>query len=362
MSVINSQKAYLVLADGTVFEGKAIGKIGTTSGEIAFNTGMTGYQEVFTDPSYFGQIVVMTMDHIGNYGAAEMDAESDSIKISGLVCKNYSPMHSRNMADSSLNDYFIEHGFSGISDVDTREIVKHIRDAGAMNAIISSEILDLDELKRMVKEVPSMEGLELSSKVWSKKEYEVNESGTKKVALLDLGSKNNIIDCLTERDCHVKVFPGDTSYAAMKAWSPNGFMISNGPGDPAAMPYAVKTVQDILDANDKLFGICLGSQILAQAVGMKTFKLKKGHRGQNHPVQNLLTGKSEMTSQNHGFAIDPESNTGNAEITHVNLNDDTVEGIRVKDKDAFAVQYHPEASPGPHDSRYLFDDFVEMIG
>ena len=362
MSVINSQKAYLVLADGTVFEGKAIGKIGTTSGEIAFNTGMTGYQEVFTDPSYFGQIVVMTMDHIGNYGAAEMDAESDSIKISGLVCKNYSPMHSRTMADSSLNDYFIEHGFSGISDVDTREIVKHIRDAGAMNAIISSEILDLDELKRMVKEVPSMEGLELSSKVWSKKEYEVNESGSKKVALLDLGSKNNIIDCLTKRDCHVKVFPGDTSYAEMKAWSPNGFMISNGPGDPAAMPYAVKTVQDILGANDKLFGICLGSQILAQAVGMKTFKLKKGHRGQNHPVQNLLTGKSEMTSQNHGFAIDPESNIGNAEVTHINLNDNTVEGIRVRDKNAFAVQYHPEASPGPHDSRYLFDDFVEMLG
>ncbi len=362
MSVINSQKAYLVLADGTVFEGKAIGKIGTTSGEIAFNTGMTGYQEVFTDPSYFGQIVVMTMDHIGNYGAAEMDAESGSIKISGLVCKNYSPMHSRTMADSSLNDYFIEHGFSGISDVDTREIVKHIRDAGAMNAVISSEILDLDELKRMVKEVPSMEGLELSSKVWSKKEYEVNESGTKKVALLDLGSKNNIIDCLTERGCHVKVFPGDTSYAEMKSWNPSGFMISNGPGDPAAMPLAVKTVQDILDANDKLFGICLGSQILAQAVGMKTFKLKKGHRGQNHPVQNLLTGKSEMTSQNHGFAIDPESNTGNAEVTHINLNDNTVEGIRVKDKNAFAVQYHPEASPGPHDSRYLFDDFVEMLG
>ena len=362
MSVINSQKAYLVLQDGTVFEGNAIGKIGTTTGEIAFNTGMTGYQEVFTDPSYFGQIVVMTMDHIGNYGAADKDAESDSIKISGLVCKNYSPMHSRTMADSSLNDYFIENGLTGISDVDTREIVKHIRVAGAMNAIISSEILDVEELKKRVKEVPSMEGLELSSKVWSKESYEVNEGGDKKVALLDLGSKKNIIDCLVERGCHVKVFPGDTSYADMKAWNPDGFMISNGPGDPAAMPYAVKTIQEILDANDKMFGICLGSQILAQAVGMKTFKLKKGHRGQNHPVQNLLTGKSEMTSQNHGFAIDPESNTGNAEITHINLNDNTVEGIRVTGKNAFAVQYHPEASPGPHDSRYLFDDFVAMMG
>ena len=185
--------------------------------------------------------------------------------------------------------------------------------------------------------------------------------GSKKVALLDLGSKKNIIECLTERGCHVKVFPGDTSYADMKAWNPDGFMISNGPGDPAAMPYAVKTLQEILEANDKIFGICLGSQILAQAVGMKTFKLQKGHRGQNHPVQNLLTGKSEMTSQNHGFAIDPESNNGNAEITHINLNDNTVEGIRVKGKPAFAVQYHPEASPGPHDSRYLFDDFVSMM-
>jgi carbamoyl-phosphate synthase small subunit len=362
VSVINTQKAYLVLQDGTVFEGNAIGKIGTTTGEIAFNTGMTGYQEVFTDPSYFGQIVVMTMDHIGNYGVADKDAESDSIKISGLVCKNYSPMHSRTMADTSLNDYFIEHEFTGICDVDTREIVKHIRDAGAMNAIISSEILDVEELKKRVKEVPSMEGLELSSKVWSKESYEVNEAGTKKVALLDLGSKKNIIDCLTERGCHVKVFPGDTSYADMKAWNPDGFMISNGPGDPAAMPYAVKTIKEILEANDTMFGICLGSQILAQAVGMKTFKLQKGHRGQNHPVQNLLTGKSEMTSQNHGFAIDPESNNSNAEVTHVNLNDNTVEGIRVKDKNAFAVQYHPEASPGPHDSRYLFDDFVAMMG
>lgn len=361
MSIIHSQTAFLVLADGSVFEGKAIGKIGTTSGEIAFNTGMTGYQEVFTDPSYYGQIVVMTMDHIGNYGAAAKDAESDSIKIAGLVCKNYSPMHSRNMADSSLNDYFIEHGFSGISDVDTRQIVKHIRDVGAMNAIISSEILDVEVLKKMVKEVPSMEGLELSSKVWCKESYEINAEGNKKVALLDLGSKNNIINCLAERGCRVKVFPGDTSYATMKAWNPDGYMISNGPGDPAAMPYAVKTLQDILHADEKLFGICLGSQLLAQAAGMKTFKLKKGHRGQNHPVQNLQTGKSEITSQNHGFAIDPDSNNGAVEITHINLNDHTVEGIRVKNKHAFAVQYHPEASPGPHDSRYLFDDFVAMM-
>lgn len=361
MSVIDKQKAYLVLQDGTYFEGNAIGKIGTTTGEIAFNTGMTGYQEVFTDPSYYGQIVIMTMDHIGNYGARDLDSESNSIKISGLVCKNYSPMHSRNMADSSLNDYFIENDFTGISDVDTREVVRHIRDAGAMNAIISSEILDVERLKSMVLDVPSMSGLELSSKVWIKDAYEVNEGGKHKVALLDLGSKENIIKCLTDRDCHVKVYPGDTTYNEMKDWDPDGFMISNGPGDPSAMPYAVKTIQEIVDAGEKMFGICLGSQILAQAQGMKTFKLHRGHRGQNHPVKNLITGKSEITSQNHGFAIDPDSNNGSVEITHINLNDNTVEGIRVKDKSAFAVQYHPEASPGPHDSRYLFDEFVALM-
>jgi carbamoyl-phosphate synthase small subunit len=362
VSIINTQKAFLVLQDGTVFQGNAIGKIGTTTGEIAFNTGMTGYQEVFTDPSYFGQILVMTVDHIGNYGAAHFDTESDDIKIAGLVCKKYSPMYSRTMADGSLNDYFIENGLTGISDVDTRQIVRHIRSKGAMNAIISSEILDVEELKKRVAEVPSMEGLELSSKVWHTESYEVNPEGKHKVALLDLGSKNNIVECLVERGCHVKVFPGDTAYSDMKKWNPSGFMISNGPGDPSAMPYAVKTVQEIIDNDDKMFGICLGSQILAQAVGMKTFKMHHGHRGQNHPVQNLQTGRSEITSQNHGFAIDPESNNGNAEITHVNLNDNTVEGIRVKGKSAFAVQYHPEASPGPHDSRYLFDDFVAMLG
>jgi carbamoyl-phosphate synthase small subunit len=361
VSVIDKQKAYLVLQDGTYFEGNAIGKIGTTTGEIAFNTGMTGYQEVFTDPSYYGQIVIMTMDHIGNYGARDLDSESNSIKISGLVCKNYSPMHSRNMADSSLNDYFIENDFTGISDVDTREVVRHIRDAGAMNAIISSEILDVERLKSMVLDVPSMSGLELSSKVWIKDAYEVNEGGKHKVALLDLGSKENIIKCLTDRDCHVKVYPGDTTYNEMKNWDPDGFMISNGPGDPSAMPYAVKTIQEIVDADEKMFGICLGSQILAQAQGMSTFKLHRGHRGQNHPVKNLITGKSEITSQNHGFAIDPDSNMGSVEITHINLNDNTVEGIRVKDKSAFAVQYHPEASPGPHDSRYLFDEFVASM-
>ena len=362
VAVINSQKAYLVLEDGTVFQGNAIGKIGTTSGEICFNTGMTGYQEVFTDPSYFGQILVMTSDHIGNYGAADFDTESTSIKINGLVCKKFSNTFSRKMAKSSLNDYFIENNLVGISDVDTRMIVRHIRSQGAMNCVISSEIHDIEKLKKMATEVPSMEGLELSSKVWSKKSYDVvkDEDG-KKVALLDLGTKDNIVRCLTDRGCLVRVFPGDTSYEDMKAWQPDGFMISNGPGDPSAMPEATATVKAIVDNNEKLFGICLGSQVLAQAMGMRTFKMHHGHRGQNHPVKNLQTGRSEITSQNHGFAIDPESLNSDVEITHINLNDDTVEGIKVKGKNAFAVQYHPEASPGPHDSRYLFDDFVSIL-
>lgn len=362
VAVLNSQKAFLVLEDGTVFQGNAIGKIGTTTGEICFNTGMTGYQEVFTDPSYFGQILVMTSDHIGNYGAADFDTESSSIKINGLVCKKFSNIFSRKMANSSLNDYFVENNLVGISDVDTRQIVRHIRSQGAMNCIISSEISDIEKLKQMVKEVPSMEGLELSSKVWSTKSYDVVEAEEgKKVALLDLGTKDNIVRCLTERGCLVRVFPGDTSYAEMKKWGPDGYMISNGPGDPSAMPEATATVKDIVEAGEKLFGICLGSQVLAQAMGMKTFKMHHGHRGQNHPVKNLVTGRSEITSQNHGFAIDPETLNDNVEITHINLNDDTVEGIKVKSKPAFAVQYHPEASPGPHDSRYLFDDFVSLL-
>lgn len=357
----SGNKAILLLADGTFFTGNAIGKIGTTFGEIAFNTGMTGYQEVFTDPSYFGQILVMTSDHIGNYGAASKDKESKDIKIAGLVCKNFSPYFSRKMADQSLNDFLIDHGLTGISDVDTREIVQYIRDKGAMNAAISSEILDVALLQEKLKQVPSMAGLELSSKVWTQNVYDVNPEGKHKIALLDLGSKENIIRSLVERDCHVRVFPGDTSYEVMKAWNPDGFMISNGPGDPSAMPEATETVKQIVDNNHNLFGICLGSQILAQAVGMKTFKLHHGHRGLNHPVKNVVTGKSEITSQNHGFAIDPDSNPGTVEITHINLNDDTVEGIRLKGKNAFAVQYHPEANPGPHDSRYLFDDFVQTL-
>ena len=358
-----AREALLVLEDGSVFRGSAIGKIGTTTGEICFNTGMTGYQEIFTDPSYFGQIIVMTSDHIGNYGVSDEEVESEEIRINGLICKKYSHTYSRKMASNSLNDYFVENNLVGISDVDTRQIVRHIRSKGAMNCIVSSEILDEDQLKKMVKEVPSMNGLELASKVTTKEPYFFgNENAAIKVAVLDLGVKTNILRCLAERDCYMKVFPAKTSYEEIKAWNPDGIMLSNGPGDPSAMEYAVNTVKSIIENNDPVFGICLGCQIMAEAGGMTTYKMHNGHRGLNHPVINLITERSEITSQNHGFAIDPGSlNEDVVEITHRNLNDDTVEGIRIKGKDAFSVQYHPESSPGPHDSRYLFDDFIEMI-
>lgn len=363
MDTTIAREALLILEDGSTFRGAAVGKIGTATGEICFNTGMTGYQEVFTDPSYFGQIIVMTSDHIGNYGTSDDDTESGEICINGLICKKFSSTFSRKMADASLNDYFVDNNLVGISEVDTRQIVRHIRSKGAMNCIISSEILDEDELRNMLREVPSMQGLELSTKVTSQEPYFFgDENASHKVALLDLGVKTNIERCLAERDCYIRVFPAETSYEEMKEWGPDGFMLSNGPGDPSVMDYAVDTVRKMLDNNDVVFGICLGCQIMAEAVDMRTFKMHHGHRGLNHPVKNLVTGRSEITSQNHGFAIDADSaDKSRVEITHINLNDDTVEGIKVKGKDAFSVQYHPESSPGPHDSRYLFDDFVELM-
>ena len=362
MENTTGQVAILVLEDGSVFRGKAIGKIGTTFGEICFNTGMTGYQEVFTDPSYYGQVVVMTSDHIGNYGTSIEDVESNGIKISGLICKKFSTKFSRKQASFSLNDYLIDNHLIGISDVDTRQIVRHIRSKGAMNCAISSDELDVEVLKKQLADVPSMQGLELSSKVTTEKPFFYgNEDAKYKVAVLDLGVKTNILRCLTQRDCYLKVFPSNTSYSEMKKWNPDGYMISNGPGDPSVMEAETGTIKEIVDNQEKLFGICLGSQILAQAVGMKTFKMHHGHRGLNHPVQNLKTGKSEITTQNHGFAIDPSSVNDLVEITHSNLNDGTVEGIRLKNAPAFAVQYHPEANPGPHDSRYLFDDFIQSL-
>ena len=358
------KEAILLLEDGEVFSGYSVGVSGTTTGELCFNTGMTGYQEIYTDPSYFGQIIVNTNSHIGNYGVADIEQESTAPKFSGLVCKDFSKVYSRNLADSSLQQYFEKHAIVGIEGIDTRKLVRHLRSKGAMNAIISSSEMDIKVLKDQLALVPSMKGLELSSKVTTDTAYHLgNETATYKVAVLDLGVKKSILSNLVDRDCYLKVFPAKTSFADMKAWNPNGFFISNGPGDPEAVPYAVDTVKAILKEDFPLFGICLGHQVLALANGIATYKMHHGHRGLNHPVKNLLTGKGEITSQNHGFAVRMEdvaaSQTVNA--THVNLNDDTVEGISVTGKKAFSVQYHPESSPGPHDSRYLFDDFVSLL-
>ncbi len=357
--------AVLLLEDGTTFHGKSAGKIGTTAGEICFNTGMTGYQEIFTDPSYFGQLLVATNAHIGNYGIKSSEAESKNIKIAGLICKNFTHQYSRKKGDASIQDYFEGEKLVGISDVDTRAIVKHIRSKGAMNAIISSETTDLKELKKQLKKVPNMEGLELASVVSTKEAYSLGDPSSKyRIAALDLGIKKNILECFASRDCYIKVFPAKTSFKDLEAWKPDGYFLSNGPGDPAPMKYAVRTAKAILKKDKPLFGICLGHQILALAVDIPTYKMHHGHRGINHPVKNIITGKCEITSQNHGFGVSPDAikaNSDKVEITHKNLNDDTIEGIRVIGKNAFSVQYHPEASPGPHDSRYLFDFFIELM-
>lgn len=356
--------ATLVLADGTVFKGTSIGKIGTTFGEICFNTGMTGYQEVFTDPSYYGQILIQTNVHIGNYGIHTEEVESESIKIAGLVCKQFNVPFSRKQSEMTVQEYFAQNNLVGITNVDTRAIVRHVRSKGAMNAVISSEDKTVEQLLDELKSLPSMEGLELSSKVSTNETYYLgNPEASKRVAVLDLGVKKNILRSLVERDCYLAVFNGKTSFTEMMKFKPDGFMISNGPGDPATMDYAVDTVKEILKNNIPLFGICLGHQMLAEANGIRTFKMHNGHRGLNHPVKNIIKNHCEITSQNHGFSVRAEDVEKNpeVEITHINLNDNTIEGIRMKNKKAFSVQYHPEAAPGPHDSRYLFDDFVTLM-
>ncbi len=360
----NRLSAVLVLADGTVFHGVAIGKIGTSTGEIAFNTGMTGYQEVFTDPSYFGQILIMTTAHIGNYGVHQDEIESESMKIAGLVTKNFSEIYSRSSAKGSLEDFMQESETVGISDIDTRALVRHIRSKGAMNAIISSENLNIQELKEILAGSPSMEGLELSSKVSTHEAYEIKPENAKlRVALIDFGVKKNIIRCLVDRGCHVKVFPENTSKIELDSFNPDGYMLSNGPGDPSSMPNAINLVKELVNSETPIFGICLGHQILGLSQGLKTEKMFNGHRGINHPVLNIKTGKGEITSQNHGFVISKESMEQNKSVivTHKHLNDDTIAGIEVIGKPVFSVQYHPEASAGPHDSRYLFDQFIQLM-
>lgn len=358
-------KAILLLEDGTLFHGRAAGKTGTTTGEICFNTGMTGYQEIFTDPSYFGQVLVATNVHIGNYGIKQDESESDSVKIAGFVCRNFNIPYSRKAADLSIQDYFEKEGVVAIWDIDTRALVQHIRQRGAMNCIISSETDDLETLQAQLATTPSMDGLELSSKVTAQAPYYIgNPEAAHRIAVMDYGVKKNILRCLEARNCYLKVFPAKTEFAEVAAWNPHGYFLSNGPGDPSAMAYAVDITKKMLAEEKPLFGICLGQQILALAVGLPTYKLHHGHRGLNHPVKNLLTGRCEITSQNHGFGVLEAAVYDNprlVEATHLNLNDHTIEGIRLKTKPAFSVQYHPEASPGPHDARYLFDRFVDML-
>jgi len=365
MSDNTKNSAILLLEDGTVFHGRAAGKIGTSSGEICFNTGMTGYQEIFTDPSYFGQMMVMTNVHIGNYGAKHSDTESDSIKINGLICKHFNVPHSRQLADQNLQDYFEDQGLVGISGVDTRAIVRHIRSKGAMNCIVSSEVLEMDQLRKLLEQTPSMDGLELASQVSTKEAYTFgNPDAPLRVAALDYGIKQHILHCMSDRNIFVKVFPAKTAIEDLEAFQPNGYFISNGPGDPAAMGYAVDTTRKLIELGKPLFGICLGHQLLALAADIPTFKMHHGHRGINHPVKNLITGRCEITSQNHGFGVSQEAIEAageRVEVTHVNLNDQSIEGLRIKNKPAFSVQYHPEASPGPHDARYLFDHFLELM-
>lgn len=358
------KKALVLLADGTIFYGKSIGMDGTSTGEICFNTGMTGYQEIFTDPSYFGQLMVATNAHIGNYGVNANEIESEGIKIAGLICRNFSFTHSRVDSEGNLKDWFEKHNTIAISDVDTRALVSYIRDNGAMNAIISTETDNIDALKAQLAKVPDMNGLELASKVSTKEPYYVgDENATYKISALDIGIKKNILRNLAKRDAYIKVFPYNTSFEEMSAFNPDGYFISNGPGDPEPLVDAQNTAKEIIKRDLPLFGICLGHQVIALANGISTYKMHNGHRGINHPVKNLITGKGEITSQNHGFAINREETEANenVEITHVHLNDHTVAGIRLKDKNCFSVQYHPEASPGPHDAEYLFDQFIENI-
>ena len=365
MKYTTRKPALILLADGTIFHGKAVGgKEGSAFGEVCFNTGMTGYQEIFTDPSYYGQLMVTTNAHIGNYGTQEDEVESNSVKIAGLICRNFSYNMSRPGANETLEKFLEQNNLLAISDVDTRALVSYIRDNGAMNAVISTDVDNIEGLKKQLADVPNMNGLELASKVSTKEPYFFgNENATYKVSALDIGIKKNILRNLAERDCYIKVFPYNAPFKDLQSFEPDGYFLSNGPGDPEPLKEAIETTKQILATNAPLFGICLGHQVLALANGISTYKMHHGHRGINHPVLNLVTGKGEITSQNHGFAINREETESHSEIeiTHTHLNDNTVAGIKMKNKPVFSVQYHPEASPGPHDATYLFDDFIKNI-
>lgn len=371
---MNKPMATLALENGTTFSGRAIGHIGSeTSGELVFNTAMSGYQEVLTDPSYKGQIVTFTYPHIGNYGTNEEDVESSGVQASGLVVHELSRLASNYRSTKSLQDYLDDNGVAGIDGVDTRMIVRILRTEGAMRCVISHDPkADPRELVAKAQQIPSMNGLDLTGLVSTTEPYQWTEASSwsygdvppstrrYNVAAIDYGIKRNILRRLTAYGCDVTVFPSTATAGEILAIQPDGIFLSNGPGDPAAVTHGIDTVRELLGTRP-LFGVCLGHQILGLSVGASTYKLKFGHRGANHPVKNLLTGAVEISSQNHGFAVDPATLPPNAEVTHVNLNDDTCAGIRITEKQAFSVQYHPEASPGPHDSDYLFAEFIAMM-
>ena len=379
----------LVLENGTVFAGISFGAEGETIGEVCFNTGMTGYQEILSDPSYCGQLITMTYPHIGNYGVNVYDVESNKIQAAGFIIREETVVPSNFRSTQSLGDYLREQKIVGIQEIDTRMLTRIIRDEGAMNGIISTTDLDENSLLKKVKAAPSMNGMDLAKEVtcaesylWGKeigdRETDLRQSSVQgnrseeprtksqeprasyKIAAIDYGIKHNILRLLESHGCDITVFPATVSAAELLGFDPDGIFLSNGPGDPAAVFYGIETVKELL-GKKPIFGICLGHQILALALGAKTYKLKFGHRGCNHPVKNLNTGKVEITSQNHGFSVDPESLPKNVVITHSSLNDQAVEGLKCKDVSAFSVQYHPESSPGPHDSRYLFEEFITLM-
>jgi carbamoyl-phosphate synthase small subunit len=375
--------ATLALEDGTWYRGVAAGASGEARGEVVFNTSMTGYQEVLTDPSYAGQIVTMTAPQIGNYGVAPGDAESQSPRVAGFVMREASPLASNYRSDGTLRDYLVRHNIVAIADIDTRALTRVLRSAGVMRGIIATGQVDPAELVDKARAIPRMEGSDLVMTVTCERPFEWRERAAEfgkadhdefgiapgiraktrlRVAAYDFGIKYNILRRLDAYGCDVHVFPAAAPPEALKAIEPDGIFLSNGPGDPAALPYAIANVRDLVTTADvPIFGICLGHQILGLAVGAETFKLKFGHRGANHPVKELASGKVEITSQNHGFAVEPESLPSDVTVTHLNLYDQTVEGFRHTTKPIFSVQYHPEASPGPHDADYLFGQFIESM-
>ncbi len=357
------QPALLALSNGKIFQGSVFGSTGETLGEVCFNTSMSGYQEILTDPSYGGQIVAMTYPHIGNYGVNSEDVESDRIQVAGFVVREGGEFPSNYRSTASLPDYLNQQNIVGIQGLDTRALTRCLRNEGALNGIISSVDLRAASLLKKVRRAPSMAGLDLVSKVTrnDRQSWPVSENFVKpRVVALDFGIKYNILRQLARRQCNTTIVPADTSAQDILKLNPDGIFLSNGPGDPEPVTYAIRTVKALL-GRKPIFGICLGHQILALALGAKTYKMKFGHRGGNHPVKNLISGRVEITSQNHGFAVDADSLSDGIEPTHRNLNDNSLEGFRCTDLPAFAVQYHPESSPGPHDSRYLFGEFIKLM-